>query len=86
MVCTALSSLGLVPNWNARASPFTHVPSHFLHPQPLIFFEILNSHAKNLLLAHGYAVDLYRREYQPKQGGQIGITLVSFLHTAWFLY
>ncbi|KAJ9092194.1 hypothetical protein QFC21_006940 [Naganishia friedmannii] len=33
------------------------------------------THAKNLLLVHGYTVDLYRREFQPNQGGQIGITL-----------
>jgi len=28
----------------------------------------------NVLLAHAYAVDLYRREFQSKQGGHIGIT------------
>ncbi len=28
----------------------------------------------NLLRAHAYAVDIYRRKYQAKQGGQIGIT------------
>ncbi|PIN07435.1 Beta-glucosidase, lactase phlorizinhydrolase [Handroanthus impetiginosus] len=31
----------------------------------------------HLLLAHAYAVDLYRREFQPYQGGNIGITEVS---------
>jgi beta-glucosidase len=30
--------------------------------------------AHNLLRAHAYAVDVYRREFQPNQGGMIGIT------------
>ncbi len=29
----------------------------------------------NLILAHAYAVQLYRKEYREKQSGQIGITL-----------
>jgi hypothetical protein len=29
----------------------------------------------NLILAHAFAVQLYRREFKEKQGGQIGITL-----------
>ncbi|KAL1962528.1 hypothetical protein VTN77DRAFT_9403 [Rasamsonia byssochlamydoides] len=29
----------------------------------------------NLLVAHGTAVDIYRREFKEKQGGEIGITL-----------
>lgn len=33
--------------------------------------------AKNLLLCHAKAVELYRTKYQPKQSGEIGITLVS---------
>ena len=28
-----------------------------------------------MILAHAYAVKLYRQEYKPVQGGQIGITL-----------
>jgi hypothetical protein len=36
MVCTALSLLGLVPNWNARTSPFTQVPTPLLGKQPLM--------------------------------------------------
>ena len=31
----------------------------------------------NLILAHAYAVQLYRQEFQKEQGGQIGITLDS---------
>ncbi|PIM97910.1 Beta-glucosidase, lactase phlorizinhydrolase [Handroanthus impetiginosus] len=31
----------------------------------------------HLLLAHAYAIHLYRREFQPYQGGNIGITEVS---------
>jgi hypothetical protein len=30
-----------------------------------------------LLLCHANTVDLYRREFQPKQGAKIGITHVS---------
>lgn len=41
-----------------------------------------NSHARNLLLVHGYTVDMYRREYRAKQGGQIGITLVGIFRRA----
>eukprot|EP00611_Tribonema_gayanum_P016113 TRINITY_DN2810_c0_g1_i1.p1 TRINITY_DN2810_c0_g1~~TRINITY_DN2810_c0_g1_i1.p1 ORF type:complete len:565 (+),score=139.22 TRINITY_DN2810_c0_g1_i1:188-1696(+) len=33
--------------------------------------------AHNTLLAHAHAVDLYRRDFQPRQGGAIGITLNS---------
>lgn len=29
----------------------------------------------NLILSHAYAVQLYRKEFQQTQGGQIGITL-----------
>lgn len=29
----------------------------------------------SLLVAHGTAVDIYRREFKPTQGGEIGITL-----------
>ena len=31
----------------------------------------------NLILAHAYAVKLYRHEYKAKQGGLIGVTLDS---------
>ena len=31
----------------------------------------------NLILAHAYAVKLYRDEYKAKQGGLIGVTLDS---------
>ena len=31
--------------------------------------------AHRQILVHAYAVDLYRREYQSKQNGKIGITL-----------
>jgi beta-glucosidase len=33
------------------------------------------AYTKSLLLSHARTVDLYRREFKPKQGGQIGITL-----------
>ncbi|EFJ12828.1 hypothetical protein SELMODRAFT_271823 [Selaginella moellendorffii] len=33
--------------------------------------------AHNVLLSHAAAVDIYRKKYQPKQGGKIGITLNS---------
>ncbi|PKA54141.1 Beta-glucosidase 24 [Apostasia shenzhenica] len=33
--------------------------------------------AHNLLLAHAEAVQLYREEYQPTQGGKIGITMLA---------
>ncbi|EYU28849.1 hypothetical protein ABFS82_12G093200 [Erythranthe guttata] len=36
--------------------------------------------AHNVLLSHGKVVDIYKKKYQPKQGGSIGITLDSF----WF--
>ncbi|KAH7909885.1 glycoside hydrolase, family 1 [Hygrophoropsis aurantiaca] len=36
--------------------------------------------AHSAIIAHGYAVKLYREQYQPKQGGTIGITLDS----SWF--
>ena len=29
----------------------------------------------NVILSHAYAAKLYREEFKPKQGGQIGITL-----------
>ncbi|KAK4684015.1 hypothetical protein P7C73_g6191, partial [Tremellales sp. Uapishka_1] len=32
-------------------------------------------YVRTLILSHAYTVDLYRREFQPTQGGQIGITL-----------
>uniref|UniRef100_A0A0D6QZZ2 Beta-glucosidase n=1 Tax=Araucaria cunninghamii TaxID=56994 RepID=A0A0D6QZZ2_ARACU len=35
----------------------------------------------NVLLAHAAAVDLYRKTYQPEQGGSIGLTIVSL----WFV-
>lgn len=35
--------------------------------------------AKNLLLCHAKTVELYRNKYQPKQSGEIGITLVSLI-------
>lgn len=35
------------------------------------------AYTRSLLLSHARTVDLYRREFKPKQGGQIGITLVS---------
>lgn len=37
----------------------------------------LCSASHNLVLAHAYAVQLYRQEFQQQQGGQIGITLDS---------
>ncbi|KAJ3544061.1 hypothetical protein NM688_g5783 [Phlebia brevispora] len=43
-------------------------PGHISNTEPWIV-----SH--NLILAHAYAVKLYREEYKVKQGGQIGITL-----------
>ncbi len=33
------------------------------------------AYTKSLLLSHARTVDLYRREFKAKQGGQIGITL-----------
>jgi hypothetical protein len=35
----------------------------------------LNSVAHNQILVHAHTVDLYRRKFQPTQGGRIGITL-----------
>jgi beta-glucosidase len=29
----------------------------------------------NILLAHGHAVKVYREEFKPQNGGEIGITL-----------
>lgn len=40
-----------------------------------------NRLAKTLLLCNARTVNLYRREYKPKQNGTIGITLVS-----WFIH
>ncbi len=42
-------------------------PGHTSNTEPYVA-------AHNLLLAHAYAVDTYRKLYQPRQGGQIGIT------------
>lgn len=36
-----------------------------------------DSVGRNLLLTHARAVDIYRREFQPQQHGEIGITLQS---------
>jgi hypothetical protein len=33
--------------------------------------------ARNMILTHARAVDLYRRKYQSTQNGTIGITLVG---------
>ncbi|EPS97428.1 hypothetical protein FOMPIDRAFT_48442 [Fomitopsis schrenkii] len=43
-------------------------PGHTSNSEPWIA-------AHNVILAHAYAVKLYRDEYKPVQGGQIGITL-----------
>ncbi|CAL9242594.1 unnamed protein product [Arabidopsis halleri] len=37
--------------------------------------------AHNQLLAHAEVVDLYRKKYKPKQGGQIGVVMI----TRWFI-
>lgn len=39
----------------------------------------------NLLLAHGTAVKIYREEFKPTNGGQIGITLNGTLDPSCFL-
>ncbi len=37
----------------------------------------------NLILAHAYAVKLYREQFKPSQGGQIGITLDLHWQLPW---
>jgi len=49
-----------------------HAPGHCHAPGTEVY---LSSH--HLLLAHAHAVDVYRKNYQKKQGGVIGITLNS---------
>ena len=40
------------------------------------FFRALDRRVgHNLILAHAYVTKLYREEFKPTQGGQIGITL-----------
>ncbi|KAI0084718.1 intracellular family 1 beta glucosidase [Irpex rosettiformis] len=68
----------IVKNWITHNEPYCisilgygigiFAPGHKSSTQPWIV-----SH--NLILAHAYAVQLYRKEYKEKQGGQIGITL-----------
>lgn len=43
----------------------------------------VRSAGHNLILAHAYAVKLYREEFKPTQGGQIGITLNGDMSTPW---
>ena len=43
----------------------------------------LYSVGHNLILAHAYAVKLYREQYKPSQGGQIGITLDLHWQLPW---
>lgn len=38
---------------------------------------------QNVILAHASAVDVYRREFKPKQGGVIGITLNGDWQMPW---
>jgi hypothetical protein len=38
---------------------------------------LTNRLARNLVMVHARAVDLYRRQFQKMQSGVIGITLVS---------
>lgn len=35
--------------------------------------------ARTITLLHAYSVDLYRQEFQPRQNGTIGVTLVRAL-------
>lgn len=37
--------------------------------------DFLSSVGRSLILSHAYAAKAYREEFQPKQGGRIGITL-----------
>lgn len=67
-----------VKNWITHNEPWVvsclgyqkgvFAPGHKSNTEPWIV-------AHNLILAHAYAVKLYREEYKAAQGGQIGITL-----------
>lgn len=41
----------------------------------VVSFSFDDSVGRNLILAHAYAVKVYREEFKPRQNGQIGITL-----------
>jgi hypothetical protein len=59
--------------------PFSSSPHRsslsYLRLISLIFVDV-RSIGNHLLLTHARAVDIYRRNYQSTQNGQIGITLV----------
>ncbi|BEJ12828.1 hypothetical protein CspHIS471_0300020 [Cutaneotrichosporon sp. HIS471] len=65
-----------VTNWITINEPVIYMMFNIMGMKANTWTEDTSiAYTKSLLLSHARTVDLYRREFKPKQGGQIGITL-----------